>query len=103
MDADVHLVATHLPKTEAGRPERAPANSPLSVYEVIASAAENMTMATTASKAGQRNARDVWARHTKLTEEATPRETNRRAAPTEAGEMSIGKQSYKVLFLPPNA
>jgi len=33
-----------------------------------------------------------------LTEEATPRETDRRATPTEAGKRSIGRQSHQTLF-----
>ena len=70
MDADAHRAPTHLPKTEVGKPERAAVNSPPDVTEATASAAENMTIPITVSEAGQRNACDVWARQTNLTEEA---------------------------------
>ena len=93
----------HLPKDEAGRPERAPGNSPPDVTEATVSAAENMTIPITASEAGQRNACDVWARQTDLTEEATPRETGRRAVPTRANESRLRATQLQNAFLPPNA
>jgi hypothetical protein len=55
-------------------------------------------MRLVASEAGKRNACEMRARQMNLTEEATCRQLDRRATPTEAGKWSIGKQSYKVLF-----
>ena len=40
MDADANRVPTHLPKDEAGRPGRAPANSQPDVSEATVSVAE---------------------------------------------------------------
>ena len=93
----------HLPKDEAGRPERASGNSPPDVTEATASAAENMTIPITVSEAGQRNACDVWARQTNLTEEATSRELVRRARPTEASKSDLRATQLQKAFLPPNA
>ena len=86
VDADASRTLTHLPKTEVGRPERASDNSPPDVTEATASVAENITTPITVSEADQRNACNVWARQTDLTEEATPHETDRTAMPTEANE-----------------
>ena len=69
----------HLPKTEAGTPERAPANSPLGVSEATVSVPDELTMAITVTEACKRKACDVGARRMDLTEEATQPETNRRA------------------------
>ena len=49
----------HLPKDEAGRPERAPKNSQPNVTEATVSIPDELTMAITVSEAGQRNACDV--------------------------------------------
>jgi hypothetical protein len=48
-----------LPKTEVGKPGRAPENFPPDVTEATASVAVNLTTPITVSEAGQRNARDV--------------------------------------------
>ena len=55
-------------------------------------------MPITVAEACERNACDVRARHENLTEEATCRQPDRRAAPTEAGKGSIGGQSNQTLF-----
>ena len=88
-DADSNETSAQLPKDEAGRPGRAPANFQSDVTEVTASVAEHMTTPISASEAGELNARDVRARHTNLTEEATLQETDRRALPTEAGQFTV--------------
>ena len=49
----------HLPKAEAGRPERAPANFQPDVTEATVSMAEKLTTPITVSEAGQGNACDV--------------------------------------------
>ena len=49
----------HLPKDEAGRPERASGNSQPDVSEATVSVPEELTMAITVSEAGQRNACNV--------------------------------------------
>ena len=49
----------NLPKIEAGKPERAPANFPPHVTEAAVSMAEKLTTPITVSEAGQRNACDV--------------------------------------------
>ena len=49
----------HLPKTEAGRPGRAPVNFQQDVTEATASVADSLTVPITVSGAGQRNACDV--------------------------------------------
>ena len=45
-----------LPKDEAGRPEREPANFPPDFTEATVSVAEKLTLPNTVSEAGQRNA-----------------------------------------------
>ena len=75
-----------------------PANFQQVVTEATVSVADKLTALITASEAGQRNACDVCARQTDLTEEATSHETDRRAVPTEAGKMSMGRSSNQTLF-----
>ena len=48
-----------LPKDEAGKPDRAPANSPPDVTEAAVSMAEKLTTPITVSEAGQGKACDV--------------------------------------------
>ena len=91
MDADVNQAPTHLPKTEAGKPGRAPVNFQLDVTEAPVSVAEKLTAPITVSEAGQRHACDARARQTDLTEEATDREPDRRAVPIEAGKVTVLK------------
>ena len=57
-----------------------------------------LTAPTTVSEAGQRHACDARARHMNLAEEATCRQPDRSAVSTEAGKVSIGKQSNQTLF-----
>ena len=87
-----------LPKDEAGRPERALENLQSDVSEATASVVGKLSTPITVSEAGQRNARDVRARKTDLTEEATPQETDRRAAPTEAGKVNVLKSKATKRF-----
>ena len=49
----------HLPKTEAGRPGRAPVNFQPGVSEATVSVAGKLSTPNTVSEAGQRNACDV--------------------------------------------
>ena len=67
MDADANRTPAHLPKTEAGRPGRAPVNFQPGVIEATASAADNLTMPITVAEACERNACDVRARYANLT------------------------------------
>ena len=61
-DADANRAPVHLPKDEAGRPERVPVNYPSDVTEATVSVAGKLTTSITVSEADQRNARDVRAR-----------------------------------------
>ncbi len=70
-DADAARTLAHLPKDETGRPGRAPENLQADVSEATASAVKDVTTPNTVSEAGQRDAYDVRARHTNVTEEAT--------------------------------
>ena len=90
-DADATRTPAHLPKAGAGKPGRAPANFQPDVTEAAVSMAEKLTTSITVSEAGQRDACDVLARHADLTEEATQRETDRRATPTEVGKVTVLK------------
>jgi hypothetical protein len=56
VDADANRAPTHLPKTGAGKPGRAPVNFQPGVTEATASVADNLTMLITVSEAGQRDA-----------------------------------------------
>ena len=56
MDADAHRALTHLPKDEARRPGRAPANSPSDVTEATVSVVVELATLVTVYEAGQRNA-----------------------------------------------
>jgi hypothetical protein len=58
-DADAKETPAQLPKDEAGKPERAPANLSPDVSEATASVVGKLTTPITVSEAGQRNACDV--------------------------------------------
>ena len=102
-DSDADWTLGHLPKDEAGRPRRVPANYPPDVTEATVSVVGKMTLPITVFGAGQRNAWNVLARQTDVTEEATPHQTDRRAAPTEAGNVTVLKAKPPNAFQPPNA
>ena len=59
MDADERRTLAHLPKAEAGKPERALVKFPLDVTEATVSVAGKLSTPNTVSEASQRNARDV--------------------------------------------
>ena len=56
VDADANRAQAHLPKTEAGKPGRAPENFQPDVTEAAASAADNLTLPITVSEARERKA-----------------------------------------------
>jgi hypothetical protein len=55
-EAGANEALASLPKAEAGKPERAPANAPPCVTEAAVSVAEKLTAPNTVSEAGERNA-----------------------------------------------
>ena len=59
MDADASRTLAHLPKTEAGKPGRAPANFQQDLSEMTASVAACLPMSKIVSGAGERDACDV--------------------------------------------
>jgi hypothetical protein len=61
-DAGENEGPARLPKTEAGKSERAPENFQLDVTEATVSVAGTLTTSINASEADQRSARDVRAR-----------------------------------------
>ena len=97
-DADRNETLAYLPKIEAGTPERAPKNLPPDVSEATASVVGKLTTPIFVSEAGQRNACDVLARQTDLTEETTWREADRRATPTEAVKVTVLKSKATKRF-----
>ena len=98
MDADANRAPADLPKDEAGRSGRAPVNFQPGVSEATASAMNTLTEKITASEAGKHNACDVRARQTDLTEEETRQKTDRRATPTEAGQVTVWKSKATKRF-----
>ena len=66
-------------------------NCQLDVTEVTVSVVVKLARLVTVSEACKRHACDVLARHTDLTEEATQRGADRRAAPTEGGKVTVLK------------
>ena len=59
MDADASRTLTHLPKTEAGKPERALVNFQPDLTEATLPVAVELATPVTVYEAGQRNAYDV--------------------------------------------
>ena len=59
MDADASRMLAYFPKTEAGRPGRAPMNSQPDVTEATVSVPDELTMSITVSEAGERDASEV--------------------------------------------